>query len=166
LGGQRAGKPPGDSSESPAITRAAWRFGALTQRCYLAPLLAGLGGSPPTGARCCRRGETISRGHNGRSGWFWQFQLHPMRPGDNCRRLGHVGWAQGTPETPFPLSPGWTSGFFLSRNFLKHYVASHQRRGPLSLVSTNQGPILVQDTYLWRSSRGTDYPPASQWAVV
>jgi hypothetical protein len=23
---------------------------------------------------------------------------HPMRPGDNSRGLGHVGWAQGTPE--------------------------------------------------------------------
>ena len=33
-----AGKPPG-GLESPAITRAAWRFDALTQRCYLAPLL-------------------------------------------------------------------------------------------------------------------------------
>jgi hypothetical protein len=61
-------------------------------------LCSGLGGRPPTGARCCRRGEIISRGHNGRSGWFWRFQLHPMRQGDNYRRLGHVGWAQGTPE--------------------------------------------------------------------
>jgi hypothetical protein len=63
------------------------------------PLCSGLGGRPPTGARCCRRGEIISRAiNNGRSGWFWRFQLHPMRPGDNSRRLGHVGWAQGTPE--------------------------------------------------------------------
>jgi hypothetical protein len=112
-----AGKPPG-GLESPAITRAAWRFDALTQRCYLAPLPSardwGLGGRPPTGARCCRRGDIISRGHNGRSGWFWRFQLHPMRPGDNCRRLGHAGWAQGTPEQigksphcPLPQSSAW-----------------------------------------------------------
>jgi hypothetical protein len=40
------GKPPG-VLESPAITRAAWRLDALTQRCYLAPLLAGTGRKAP-----------------------------------------------------------------------------------------------------------------------
>jgi hypothetical protein len=65
-----AGKPPG-GLEPPAITRAAWRFDTLTQRVlpYLL-LCSGLGGRAPTGARCCRRGEIISRGHNGRSGWL------------------------------------------------------------------------------------------------
>jgi hypothetical protein len=61
-----AGKPP-RGLEFPAISRTAWRFGALTQRCRLVPLL-GTGsweeGPPP-------RREIISRGaHNGRSGWF------------------------------------------------------------------------------------------------
>jgi hypothetical protein len=28
-------------------------------------------------------------------GWFWRFQLHPMRPGDNSRRLEHVGVGTG-----------------------------------------------------------------------
>jgi hypothetical protein len=65
--------PPGDSSPRQLPARhgglAPLPSGATLSLC------SGLGESPPTGARCCRRGEIISRGHNGRSGWFWRFQL-------------------------------------------------------------------------------------------
>jgi hypothetical protein len=95
LSGQRESPPgtrvPGNYPRGMAV----WRPYPAVLPCP--SVCSGLGGRPPTGARCCRLGEIISRGHNGRSGWFWRFQLHPMRPGDNSRRLGHVGWAQGTP---------------------------------------------------------------------
>jgi hypothetical protein len=59
----RRASPSGASSESPAIARAMTPLpsGAALSLC------SGLGGRPPTGARWRRRGEIISRGHNGRS---------------------------------------------------------------------------------------------------
>jgi hypothetical protein len=84
-----AGSPPGDSSprQLPA------RHGGLTPSPSGAtlPLCSELGGRAPTGPQWRGRGEIISRGHNGRSGWFWRFQLHPMRPGNNSRRWGVLG---------------------------------------------------------------------------
>jgi hypothetical protein len=112
-------------SEFPAIVRLV--YGGLTplpsgSTLSLCSLIETGRTGPAHRRRWRRRGEVIYRGHNGRSGWFWRFQPHPMRPGDNSRRWGVLGGvSQGTPEeidkpahaivlaTAFALGGSWAA---------------------------------------------------------
>jgi hypothetical protein len=79
--------------EFPAIAiaaRAAWRFDSLAYPA-VPPCPSARDreeGPPPAVGGAGGERQFLGAITTAASGWFWRFQLHPMRPGDNSRRWG------------------------------------------------------------------------------